>query len=75
MLTAINLTNKLALYNFLSTFSGTHYVTPARVDGANWVSLLRNVQSQVRWMAGSASVCPWLAKARVIPVSRCRAVS
>jgi hypothetical protein len=27
-LTAINLTNKLALYNFLSTFSGTHYVTP-----------------------------------------------
>ncbi len=27
-LTAINLTNKEALYNFLSTFSGTHYVTP-----------------------------------------------
>ena len=27
-LTAINVTNKLALYNFLSTFSGTHYVTP-----------------------------------------------
>ncbi len=27
-LTAINLTNKFALYNFLSTFSGTHYVTP-----------------------------------------------
>jgi hypothetical protein len=27
-LTAINLTNKIALYNFLSTFSGTHYVTP-----------------------------------------------
>jgi hypothetical protein len=27
-LTAINLGNKLALYNFLSTFSGTHYVTP-----------------------------------------------
>jgi hypothetical protein len=26
--TAINLTNKFALYNFLSTFSGTHYVTP-----------------------------------------------
>jgi len=26
--TAINLTNKTALYNFLSTFSGTHYVTP-----------------------------------------------
>src|ERR1700693_4540716 len=29
-LTAINLTNKVALYNFLSTFSGTHYVTPRR---------------------------------------------
>jgi hypothetical protein len=28
MLTAVNLTNKYALYNFLSTFSGTHYVTP-----------------------------------------------
>lgn len=27
-LTAINLGNKTALYNFLSTFSGTHYVTP-----------------------------------------------
>ncbi len=26
--TAINVTNKVALYNFLSTFSGTHYVTP-----------------------------------------------
>jgi hypothetical protein len=27
-LTAINVTNKVALYNFLSTFSGTHYVSP-----------------------------------------------
>jgi hypothetical protein len=27
-LTAINITNRVALYNFLSTFSGTHYVTP-----------------------------------------------
>jgi hypothetical protein len=27
-LTVINLTNTYALYNFLSTFSGTHYVTP-----------------------------------------------
>jgi hypothetical protein len=27
-MTAINVTNKFALYNFLSTFSGTHYVTP-----------------------------------------------
>jgi hypothetical protein len=27
-LTGINLANKYALYNFLSTFSGTHYVTP-----------------------------------------------
>jgi hypothetical protein len=27
-LTAVNLTNKVALYNFLSTFSGTHFVTP-----------------------------------------------
>ncbi len=28
---AINVTNKYALYNFLSTFSGTHYVTPRTV--------------------------------------------
>jgi hypothetical protein len=27
-LTVINLANNFALYNFLSTFSGTHYVTP-----------------------------------------------
>jgi hypothetical protein len=32
-LTAINVTNKYALYNFLSTFSGTHYVTPRAVTG------------------------------------------
>jgi hypothetical protein len=27
-LTAVNLTNNVALYNFLSTFSGTHFVAP-----------------------------------------------
>jgi len=32
-LTAINITNKYALYNFLSTFSGTHYVTPRALTG------------------------------------------
>ena len=26
--TVSNVTNKVALYNFLSTFSGTHFVTP-----------------------------------------------
>ncbi|MDQ2901784.1 MAG: hypothetical protein M3Y07_18600, partial [Acidobacteriota bacterium] len=26
--TATNITNRVALYNFLSTFSGTHFVTP-----------------------------------------------
>jgi hypothetical protein len=31
--TAINVTDKRALYNFLSTFSGTHYVTPRAVTG------------------------------------------
>jgi hypothetical protein len=30
-MTIINLTNKTALYNFLSTFSGTHYVSPRAV--------------------------------------------
>ncbi len=31
--TAINVTDKYALYNFLSTFSGTHYVTPRAITG------------------------------------------
>jgi len=30
-LAVVNLTNRVALYNFLSTFSGTHYVTPRTV--------------------------------------------
>jgi hypothetical protein len=30
--TVVNLTNKEALYNFLSTFSGTHYVSPRTVS-------------------------------------------
>ncbi|MGD0304970.1 MAG: TonB-dependent receptor [Candidatus Acidiferrales bacterium] len=32
-LTVINLTNNYVLYNFLSTFSGTHYVTPRTITG------------------------------------------
>ena len=28
-----NLTNKVALYNFLSTFSGTHFLQPRSVVG------------------------------------------
>ncbi len=32
-LTVINLTNNEVLYNFLSTFSGTHFVTPRTVTG------------------------------------------
>ncbi len=31
-LSALNLTNQEALYNFLSTFSGTHFVTPRTVQ-------------------------------------------
>jgi hypothetical protein len=31
-LTALNLTNREALYNFLSTFSGTHFVTPCSLQ-------------------------------------------
>ncbi|MEO6804032.1 MAG: TonB-dependent receptor plug domain-containing protein, partial [Granulicella sp.] len=31
--TAVNIANKYALYNFLSTFSGTHYVTPRTITG------------------------------------------
>jgi len=31
--TATNLTNKYALYNFLSTFSGTHFVAPRGITG------------------------------------------
>ena len=32
-ITAVNVTNKYALYNFLSTFSGTHFVSPRTVTG------------------------------------------
>jgi hypothetical protein len=32
-LSIVNITNKEALYNFLSTFSGTHYVTPRAFTG------------------------------------------
>jgi len=32
-ITVVNLMNKAALYNFLSTFSGTHYVTPRCLTG------------------------------------------
>ncbi|WP_125486280.1 TonB-dependent receptor [Edaphobacter aggregans] len=32
-ITAVNVTNKYALYNFLSTFSGTHFVSPRTVSG------------------------------------------
>jgi len=29
--TLVNSTNRVALYNFISTFSGTHYVTPRTI--------------------------------------------
>jgi hypothetical protein len=32
-ISVVNLANKVALYNFLSTFSGTHYVTPRAITG------------------------------------------
>jgi hypothetical protein len=31
--TVVNLTDKVALYNFLSSFSGTHFVTPRTLEG------------------------------------------
>jgi hypothetical protein len=31
--TVVNLTDKVALYNFLSSFSGTHFVTPRSIQG------------------------------------------
>jgi outer membrane receptor protein involved in Fe transport len=36
-LSVMNVTNKVALYNFLSTFSGIHFVPP------------RTVQMEVKW--------------------------
>ena len=32
-LTVVNVTNQVALYNFLSSFSGTHFVTPRIIQG------------------------------------------
>jgi len=31
-ITVTNLTNQVALYNFLSSFSGTHFVTPRAIQ-------------------------------------------
>jgi len=31
--TIVNLTNQVSLYNFLSTFSGTHFITPRTFTG------------------------------------------
>jgi hypothetical protein len=31
--TVVNLADKVALYNFLSSFSGTHFVAPRTVQG------------------------------------------
>ena len=48
--TVINLTNKVALYNFLSTFSGTHYVPP-HGDRSTWLPFLiatREGSGQIR---------------------------
>jgi len=33
-LAVVNLTNKVALYNFLSSFSGTHFVAPRTIQGS-----------------------------------------
>ena len=38
--TALNLSNTASMYNFLSPFSGTHWVGPAHVSGAARVGLL-----------------------------------
>jgi hypothetical protein len=32
-MTIVNLTNQVALYNFLSSFSGTHFVAPRTLEG------------------------------------------
>ncbi len=46
-LTAVNLTNKYALYNFLSTFSGTHYVTPRSMTARVGIPLLTSKLGQL----------------------------
>ena len=49
-LTAINVTDKYALYNFLSTFSGTHFVTP-RAMTANHVTMLSGAAGMTAGLA------------------------
>ena len=84
--TAINVTNKYALYNFLSTFSGTHYVTPANPDGGTGISLLskmagegsefqrsvsRLVFSWSSWMGTVGFKGQWLNRRRAL-ANRCQ---
>ena len=66
-LTAINIANNYSLYNFLSTFSGTHYVSPRGFDGGGWVPLLASATHRMRlvwsanlWVADQTAVA-WMA--------------
>jgi len=54
------MSNKTALYNFLSTFSGTHYVDAAVAHSGTWISFLGErvcvFKTHVRCCEGGAPV-------------------
>jgi hypothetical protein len=49
LLTVANLTNQVALYNFLSTFSGTHFCGAAHGAGVVGIRVLRQPKAYWRW--------------------------
>lgn len=63
---AINLTNRAALYDFLSTFSGTHYVTPRAL--ADRIPLLANSDVSTAHLGPDALV--WAGERRRAKVGR-----
>jgi len=54
-LSVINLANKVAHYNFLSTFSGTHYVSPADHNGNDRIPFLSDGNHPACVLAFSAN--------------------
>ena len=71
-LTAINVTNKYALYNFLSTFSGTHYVTPRALTAK--ITLNFYMLASCLPQSSKQMLADWLGRLRQLAACKERAV-
>jgi hypothetical protein len=57
-LTVVNLTNKVALYNFLSTFGGTHFLSPRTYEASVGFVFLIRISALFRYNLGRWYVRP-----------------